>query len=77
MRSNSCGMFRVASLVAGCLLLLGGASELAAAQQTQFVHAVGFSFDYPSKWRLERVQEGVMLVPHDVSNDASGRPKEL
>ncbi len=60
------------------LLLAALAVSVAAGPQTSnFVHAVGFSFDYPIKWQLKRVQEGMMLIPHKAVRDSAGRPMEL
>ena len=62
----------------GVLLLAVFATPLEAARgTTRFVHSVGFSFDYPAKWSLQRVREGIMLVPHDIGTDSGGRPLEL
>ncbi len=63
------------SLLAILLLLPGRAA--AAPRMTSFVHSVGFSFDYPSKWRVKRLDEGLMLAPHDAGTDAGGRPLEV
>ena len=52
-------------------------SVAAAPQMTNFVHSVGFSFDYPSKWKLKSVQEGLLLLPKGVDVDAGGRPAEF
>ena len=58
-------------------LAMLAASVVAGPQLTSFVHTVGFSFDYPSKWELKRADEGSMLIPNKVTRDASGRPMEL
>ena len=60
-----------------CGLLFLAASAAAAPRKTSFVHAVGFSFDYPSKWTVKRLDVGLMLAPHDVDVDAGGRPLEV
>ena len=59
------------------LLTIPSVDVTAGPQTTRFTHAVGFSFDYPTRWDLERVQEGLMLVPHDAGTDSGGRPLEL
>lgn len=64
-------------LLGSLLLLVGAASVAAGSQLTSFVHTVGFSFDYPTKWQLKRVDEGSMLIPNKVTRDAAGRPMEL
>ncbi len=64
-------------LFATVLLIAPTATVEAGSQTTSFVHSVGFSFDYPTKWELQRVQEGLMLIPHDAGTDAGGRPLEL
>ncbi len=62
----------------GSLLIFTVAASVAAGPQlTSFVHSVGFSFEYPSKWELKRVDEGSMLIPNKVTRDAAGRPMEL
>ena len=58
------------------LLLLPGSID-AAPRMTNFVHSVGFSFDYPSKWNVRRLDEGLALTPPDVGTDATGRPQEV
>ena len=63
-------------LVGFLLVAVVGVVE-AAPQTTRFVHSVGFSFDYPTKWSLETVVEGLMLLPHNVGTDYRGRPLEL
>ena len=65
-------------LLLACLLLAAlAASAAAGPKTTNFVHSVGFSFDYPSKWQLKRIQEGMMLIPHNAARDSAGRPMEL
>lgn len=65
------------ALLALVLTVAPAATVSAGGGTTTFVHAVGFSFDYPTKWDLQRVQEGLMLIPHDAGTDAGGRPLEL
>ena len=64
-------------LLAILLLAAFAASAAAAPQTTSFVHSVGFSFDYPTKWQLKQIQEGIMLIPHNAVRDAAGQPMEL
>lgn len=64
-------------LLAIVLLAAFGVSVAAGPATTSFVHAVGFSFDYPAKWKLKRVEEGMMLIPPAAGTDAAGRPLEL
>ena len=59
-----------------CALLLAGSAG-AAPRKTNFVHSVGFSFDYPSKWEVKRLSEGLLLAPNDAGFDGSGRPLEV
>ncbi|MCP3958107.1 MAG: hypothetical protein GY719_09665 [bacterium] len=67
------------AVLAQILLLAAIATSASAAapRATTFVHSVGFSFDYPAKWKLERVREGMMLIPHTAGTDGGGRPLEL
>ena len=66
-----------ASFVCVLLLFMLAGAASAAPRSTTFVHSVGFSFDYPAKWKLERVQEGMMLIPNNAGTDGGGRPLEL
>lgn len=70
-------LFRISTWCAICLLSLLAGAVAAAPRKTNFVHNVGFSFDYPSKWSVKRLDEGLMLAPHDVGRDAAGRPLEV
>ncbi len=58
------------------LLLLAGSAS-AAPRTTTFVHSVGFSFDYPSKWQVKRLDEGLLLTPGGVDRDPVGKPLEV
>ena len=64
-------------LLVSLLLAALAASAAAGPKTTHFIHSVGFSFDYPSKWQLKRIQEGMMLIPHNAARDSGGRPMEL
>ncbi len=79
-RSHAGGRRHLCGLAARCLiliLLLAAGSAGAAPRTTSFVHSVGFSFDYPSKWSVKRLDEGLLLTPHDAGTDAGGRPLEV
>ena len=65
-------------VLAALVLHFAVAPATAAPKTTQFTHSVGFSFDYPTKWNLKYLREGLMLIPHDVDKDpATGKPLEL
>ena len=42
-----------------------------------FQHPVGFHFQHPERWKIQGSPNGIMILPHDVVNDAQGNPLEL
>jgi hypothetical protein len=42
-----------------------------------YQHSAGFALRYPTGWKLEAKNEGLLLVPSDFARDERGRPNEL
>ena len=74
--AGAAGRSHLSWIIAALPLLLAG-NAAAAPRTTTFVHSVGFSFDYPSKWQVQRLEEGLLLTPGGVERDSAGRSLEV
>jgi len=56
---------------------LGAAAGTAALKMKTFTHPRGFKFQHPEGWRVESAEEGIMVLPAGVEQDAQGQPLEM